>query len=49
MINGIIKAGFTLVECQESVADAELRERYPEIFAGTIHRPDFIFFKCVKS
>lgn len=44
-----IKAGFLIEECQESHASDELREQYPDIFGGTLHRPDFIFFKCKKS
>ncbi|MCE4956969.1 class I SAM-dependent methyltransferase [Macrococcoides caseolyticum] len=48
VINSIIQSGFTIIECRESLADEHLRKVYPEVFAGTIHRPDFIFFKCIK-
>ncbi|ARQ04492.1 class I SAM-dependent methyltransferase [Macrococcoides caseolyticum] len=48
IINSIIHAGFTILECKESLADEQLRKAHPEVFAGTIHRPDFIFFKCIK-
>ncbi|RAI82651.1 class I SAM-dependent methyltransferase [Macrococcoides goetzii] len=48
VINSIIQSGFTILECRESLADEHLRKVYPEVFAGTIHRPDFIFFKCIK-
>lgn len=49
VINAIINAGFMICECRESIANDALREAHPEVFAGTIHRPDFIFFKCIKS
>ncbi len=49
MINDIIKAGFKIEECQESLASEELRKKEPAQFDGAIHRPDFIFFKCSKS
>lgn len=49
ILNAMIKAGFLIEECQESHASDELREQYPDIFGGTLHRPDFIFFKCKKS
>lgn len=48
IINSIIKAGFVIAECRESQISDELRKQYPDIFGGTIHRPDFIFFKCIK-
>lgn len=48
IINSIIKAGFVIAECRESQISDELRKQYPDTFGGTIHRPDFIFFKCVK-
>lgn len=49
IINAILKAGFTLMECRESRISDEWRERYPDLFGGTIHRPDFIFFRCRKA
>lgn len=49
ILNAIIKAGLLIEECQESQASDELRQQYPDIFGGTIHRPDFIFFRCRKQ
>lgn len=49
VVNSIIQSGFTIIECRESLADEHLRKAYPEVFVGTIHRPDFIFFKCIKK
>ncbi|MBD5098755.1 MAG: methyltransferase domain-containing protein [Clostridiales bacterium] len=49
IVNSMIKAGFVIEECRESQISDELRERYPDVFGGTIHRPDFIFFKCGKA
>ncbi len=49
MINSIVNAGFKIEECQESMASEELRKNEPGQFDGTIHRPDFIFFRCSKS
>lgn len=49
IVNSMIKAGFVIEECRESQISDELRERYPAVFGGTIHRPDFIFFKCGKA
>jgi len=49
ILNCIIKAQFIIEECQESHASDELRKRYPDMFGGTIHRPDFVFFRCRKS
>lgn len=48
IINALIKAGFQIEECQESIASETLRNTYPSLFDGTIHRPDFIFFRCHK-
>ena len=28
---------------------AEMGLAYPALFGGTIHRPEFIFFRCKKS
>ncbi len=46
MINSLIRAGFQIEECRESLASKELREAEPAHFDGSIHRPDFIFFCC---
>lgn len=48
MINSLIHAGLQIEECRESLASEELRRTYPEMFDGTIHRPDFIFFRCKR-
>ena len=49
ILNSMIKAGFLIEECQESRISDELRNRYPDMFGGTIHRPDFVFFRCKKT
>lgn len=49
ILNCIIKAGFLIEECQESYVSDELRRQYPDMFGGTIHRPDFVFFRCGKA
>ncbi len=46
LINGLIGAGFVIEECQEAHLSDEMREQYPALFGGTIHRPEFIFFRC---
>ena len=48
LVNAIVHAGFQLEECQESNCSAALRAQYPSRFGGTIHRPDFVFFRCRK-
>jgi len=48
LINALIRAGFTLEECQEARVSEEMRQRYPDLFGGTVHRPEFIFFRCKK-
>ena len=48
LINALIRAGFTIGECQEAHVSEELRQRYPDLFGGTLHRPEFIFFRCEK-
>ena len=45
LMNSIIKAGFVIEECRESQVPEELVKKYPSKFGGTIHRPDFIFFR----
>lgn len=49
LINSIIKAGFVQTECQESQISDEMRARYPNVFGGTKHLSDFIFFSCKKG
>ena len=49
MVNSLIKAGFLIEECRESCASEKLRNEYPNKFGGTIHRPEFLFFKCRKA
>ena len=48
LINALIRAGFTIGECQEAHVSQELRQQYPDLFGGTLHRPEFIFFRCEK-
>ncbi len=48
MINLLIRAGFKIEECRESIVSPEILEAYPGKFDGVIHRPDFIFFRCSK-
>lgn len=48
IINSLIRAGFQIKECQESFASEKLRKTVPSMFDGTLHRPDFIFFRCHK-
>lgn len=49
ILNGLIKAGFLIEECQESKCSEKLRKQYPDVFGGTLHRPEFIFFRCRKK
>jgi len=46
LINALIEAGFMIRECQEAHLSDEMRKQYPALFGGTIHRPEFIFFRC---
>lgn len=46
IVNAMIKAGLQIEECQESTATQELLNKYPGIFEGTLHQPNFIFFRC---
>lgn len=48
IVNAIANAGFRIEECEESHISDEMRERYPDQFGGTLHRPDFLFFRCKK-
>ncbi|MBO4368048.1 MAG: class I SAM-dependent methyltransferase [Clostridia bacterium] len=49
LINSIIQAGFVIEECQEAHLSDDMREKYPALFGGTIHRPEFVFFRCGKA
>ena len=49
ILNCIIKAGFLIEECQESHISDELRKQYSDMFGGTVHRPDFVFFRCREA
>jgi len=49
LINALIRAGFVIEECQEARISDEMRKQYPALFGGTVHRPEFIFFRCRKS
>ena len=48
IINALTKASFLIEECQESYVSDEMRKQYPNQFDGTLHRPDFVFFRCKK-
>lgn len=49
IVNSIVNAGFLIEECEESHVSDEMRKQYPAQFGGTLHRPDFIFFRCKKQ
>lgn len=49
LINGLIRAGLVVEECQEAHISEEMRRQYPALFGGTVHRPEFIFFRCGKK
>ena len=49
IINALIKAGFVIEECQEAHISDDMRRQYPDLFGGTVHRPEFIFFRCGKT
>ncbi len=49
LINALIGAGLVIEECQEAHISDEMRQQYPALFGGTIHRPEFIFFRCRKN
>lgn len=49
LVNSLVKAGFIIEECRESHISDEMRTQYPAMFGGTLHRPDFVFFKCRKA
>ncbi len=49
LINALIEAGFAIEECQEAHISDDMRKQYPSLFGGTIHRPEFIFFRCRKN
>ena len=46
LINSLIGAGFIIEECQEARISEDMRQKYPALFGGTVHRPEFIFFRC---
>lgn len=48
IVNALVKAGFLIERCEESRAPDELLQRFPAQFGGTVHRPDFLFFRCKK-
>lgn len=48
IVNAIVNAGFLIEECRESSVSKEMREAHPKEFGGTLHRPDFVFFRCRK-
>lgn len=48
LINALIGAGFVIEECQEARLSDDMRQKYPALFGGTVHRPEFIFFRCKK-
>ena len=49
LINGLAGAGFIIEECREAHISDEMRKQHPALFGGTIHRPEFIFFRCRKN
>ena len=49
LINDLIGAGLAIAECREASLPEEMRQRYPGLFGGTVHRPEFIFFRCRKA
>lgn len=48
IVNAIINAGFLIEKCEESHISDEMREKYPTQFGGTLHQPNFVFFRCRK-
>ena len=49
LINALVQAGFVIEKCQEAHISEDMRRRYPALFGGTVHRPEFIFFRCGKK
>ncbi len=49
IVNAIVGAGFQIERCEESRVSDEMRTKYPEQFGGTLHRSDFVFFRCRKD
>ena len=41
--------GIVIEECQEAHISDDMRQQYPALFGGTIHRPEFIFFRCRET
>lgn len=46
IVNAITGAGLLIERCEESKVSDALRSQYPDRFGGTVHRPDFVFFRC---
>ena len=46
IVNAMTSAGFLIEECRESCAPEELLAAHPGVFGGSVHRPDFVFFRC---
>ncbi len=46
LINALIGAGFVIERCEEARVSDDMRQKYPSLFGGTVHRPEFIFFGC---
>ncbi len=49
IVNAIVGAGFQIETCEESRVSDEMRIKYPAQFGGTLHRSDFVFFRCRKN
>ena len=49
IVNALAGAGFLIEHCEESHVSDELRKLHPDRFGGTLHRPDFVFFRCTKA
>ena len=49
IVNAIVNAGFLIEQCEESHISDEMRKKYPAQFGGTLHRADFVFFRCKKN
>lgn len=48
IVNAITGAGLMIERCEESKVSDALLSQYPDRFGGTVHRPDFVFFRCRK-
>lgn len=49
LINSMIRAGFVIEECQEARISEEMQRKYPAMFGGVVHCPEFVFFRCRKA